>query len=48
MNLVSTLGIDLAKNTFSVQGVNAKGAVVMRRTVSRSSCRSWSRSCHRA
>jgi transposase len=36
MNLVSTLGIDLAKNTFSVHGVDAKGAVVMRRTVSRS------------
>jgi transposase len=35
MNLVSTLGIDLAKNTFSVHGVDAKGAVVMRRTVSR-------------
>src|SRR5246127_1349261 len=36
MNLVSTLGIDLAKNTFSVHGVDARGAVVMRRTVSRS------------
>jgi len=36
MNLVSTLGIDLAKNTFSVHGVDAKGAVAVRRTVSRS------------
>ena len=36
MNLVSTLGIDLAKNTFSVHGVNANGAVLLRRTVSRS------------
>ena len=36
MNLVSTLGIDLAKNTFSVHGVDARGAVVVRRTVSRS------------
>jgi transposase len=35
MNLVSTLGIDLAKNTFSVHGVDAQGAVVVRRTVSR-------------
>ena len=35
MNLVSTLGIDLAKNTFSVHGVNSKGQVVLRRTVSR-------------
>jgi transposase len=35
MNLVSTLGIDLAKNIFSVHGVDAQGAVVLRRTVSR-------------
>ena len=35
MNLVSTLGIDLAKNTFSVHGVDAQGAVVVRRTLSR-------------
>jgi transposase len=36
MKLVSTLGIDLVKNTFSVHGVDARGAVVVRRTVSRS------------
>ena len=36
MNLVSTLGIDLAKNSFSLHGVDASGAVVVRRTVSRS------------
>jgi transposase len=35
MKLVSTLGIDLAKNTFSVHGVSTKGEVVVRRTVSR-------------
>ena len=35
MNLVSTLGIDLAKNTFSLHGVNSKGVVVLHRTVSR-------------
>jgi transposase len=35
MNLVSTLGIDLAKNTFSVHGVSSTGEVVLRRTVSR-------------
>src|ERR1700674_4700422 len=35
MNLVSTLGIDLAKNTFSVHGVDSNGIVVMRRTVAR-------------
>ena len=35
MNLVSTLGIDLAKNTFSVHGVNLNGEVVLRRSLSR-------------
>src|SRR6516164_9914112 len=35
MNAVSTLGIDLAKNTFSVHGVAANGVVTVRRTVSR-------------
>jgi hypothetical protein len=36
MNLVSTLGIDLAKNTFAWHGVNSNGPVVLRRTASRS------------
>jgi len=36
MNAVSTLGIDLAKNTFSVHGVDADGVVTVRRTVTRS------------
>jgi transposase len=35
MNIVSTLGIDLAKNVFSVHGVDAEGAVVVRSSVSR-------------
>ena len=35
MNLVSTLGIDLAKSTFSVHGVNSNGEVVLRRSLSR-------------
>jgi transposase len=35
MNLVSTLGIDLAKSTFSLHGVDANGAVVLRRSLSR-------------
>jgi len=35
MNLVSTLGIDLAKSSFSLHGVNANGEVVLRRTLSR-------------
>jgi hypothetical protein len=35
MNAVSTLRIDLAKNTFSVHGVDAEGVVTVRRMVSR-------------
>ena len=35
MSLVSTVGIDLAKNVFSVHAVDSTGAVVVRRTLSR-------------
>lgn len=35
MGNVTTIGIDLAKNSFSVHGVDATGAVVLRKTVSR-------------
>jgi transposase len=35
MNNVTTIGIDLAKNSFSVHGVDAAGAVLLRKTVSR-------------
>jgi len=35
MNDVTTVGIDLAKNVFSLHGVDATGAVVLRKTVSR-------------
>jgi len=35
MSVVSTVGIDLAKNVFSVHGVDARGAIVVRRAVSR-------------
>ena len=35
MGNVTTVGIDLAKNSFSVHGVDAMGAVVLRKTVSR-------------
>jgi transposase len=35
MNIVSTVGIDLAKNLFSVHGVDARGVVMIRRTVAR-------------
>ncbi len=35
MAIVSTVGIDLAKNVFSVHAVSSEGAVILRRTVSR-------------
>jgi transposase len=35
MTAVSTLGIDLAKNSFCVHGVDARGAVVLRRSIIR-------------
>jgi transposase len=35
MSIVSTVGIDLAKNVFSVHGVDARGKVMVRRAVSR-------------
>ena len=35
MNNVTTIGIDLAKSSFSVHGVDAAGAVVLRKTGSR-------------
>ena len=35
MGIVTTVGIDLAKNVFSLHGVDASGAVVIRKTVSR-------------
>jgi transposase len=35
MNAVSTVGIDLAKNVFSVHAVDSQGTVVARRTLSR-------------
>ena len=35
MRVVSTVGIDLATNTFSAHGGDAKGTVAVRRTVTR-------------
>jgi transposase len=35
MGEITTVGIDLAKNVFSVHGVDAHGKTVLRKTVSR-------------
>lgn len=35
MGNVTTVGIDLAKNVFSLHGVDERGGVVLRKTVSR-------------
>ena len=37
MNEVITIGVDLAKSVFQVHGVDAEGAVVMRRQLRRGS-----------
>ena len=48
MSNVTTCGIDLAKNVFSLHAVDGHGVVVLRKTVSRARLhRSW-RSCRRA
>jgi len=36
MNTITTVGIDLAKSTFSLHGVDANGKTVLRKTVIRS------------
>jgi transposase len=36
MKTITTIGIDLAKNSFSVYGADTKGKSVLRRTLSRS------------
>lgn len=36
MKTITTIGIDLAKNSFSVHGVNSKGKCVLQRTLTRS------------
>ena len=36
MEKITTVGIDLAKNTFSLHGVDGRGQLALRKTVSRS------------
>ena len=38
MKAVARIGLDIAKNTFQVHGVNAHGAVVMRKQLSAGRC----------
>lgn len=33
MNVVTTIDIDLAKNSFAIYGVNSEGKMVLRRTL---------------
>ena len=47
MGNVTTVGIDLAKNVFSVHGVDSCGREVLRRTVAAISCCHWWRSGRR-
>lgn len=48
MDNVTTVGIDLAKNVFSVHGVDAGGAVRVRKTVSRGKLMEWAYNWARA
>ena len=36
MKTITTIGVDLAKNSFSIYGANAKGKCVLQRTLTRS------------
>ena len=36
MNEVITIGVDLAKNVFQIHGIDAEGAVIVRRQLRRS------------
>ena len=44
---IGVLGVDLGKNVCSVVGLNASGAVVMRRRVRRETLIAWRRSFRR-
>ena len=41
MREVSTIGLDIAKKVFQVHGVDAAGAVVVRKTLRRSQLLDW-------
>ena len=48
MQVVTTVGLDLAKSVFQVHGVDALGEVVICRQLKRRYVLTSSRSCHRA
>jgi hypothetical protein len=45
MAKISVLGVDLGKNVCSVGGLDASGAVVMRRRAGREALNGWRKSC---
>ena len=45
MTNISVLGVDFGKNVCSVVGLDASGAVVMRRRMRRETLIGWRRSC---
>ena len=49
MQVVTTVGLDIAKSVFQVHGVDAQGEVLIRRQLKRRYVLTFSsRSCHRA
>ena len=44
---IATIGLDLAKNVFQLDGVNAQGKSVLRKTLKRADVTSFSPSCCR-
>jgi transposase len=48
MGEISIIGLDLAKNVFQVHGVDASGAVVLRRQLRRAAVERFFANCHRA
>ena len=48
MQMITTIGLDIAKSVFQVQGVDAAGEVVIRRQLKRRYVLAFSRSCHHA
>ena len=48
MQVVTTVGLDIAKSVFQVHGVDAAGQVVIRRQLKRRYVLAFFQNCHRA
>ena len=48
MTKISTIGLDLAKNVFQLHGVDASGAVVLKKQLRRGAIEKFLHNCHPA